>query len=222
YRYYSFDQIHHIWMIMFCIELDIPLKEFAKFTDTNDTMDFRTFLNHGKEIAEEKIKALKRGLKLISSIEEQIDLADSYKAEQIYTRDLQEKYFYVKPCGGPLKGIDLLSIYESFDDMPYIEEDYNDLSQYGFICERTSSVTSYYAFIEVPRRFARKIKKNIKTIPAGTYACRQSDESQFEQAPEIFKEYLAGKESFLAIETEIFTGKHKINKPLNELRVIGL
>jgi len=39
---------------------------------------------------------------------------------------------------------------------------------------------------------------------------------------EIFKDYLESGNSFIAIETEVFSGKLNINKPINELRVIGL
>ena len=222
YRYYTFDQINHIWMIMFCVELDIPLKEFAMFTDDENNMDFRTFLGHGKEIAEEKLKALKGGLKLINSIEEQMDLADSYKKGQLYTRDFPEKYYYTKTCGDSISDIDLLKIFDSFSDMPREEWNYGDMSTYGILCEYTSSGTSYHAFVEVPKSAARMEKKNIRKIPSGIYICRQSDESQFEKIPELFKEYLACRDSFLAIETEIFTGKHKINKPLTEIRVISV
>ena len=222
YRYYSFDQLRLIEMIMFCVELDIPLKEFAKFTDADDTMNFRNFLGHGREIAEEKLKALKKGLKLIGALEGQMDLADSHQAGQLYTRTFPEKFFYMKPCGGPLKGAELIEIFDSFSDMPYAEEDYDDLTEYGLLCEYTPSGTSYHAYIEIPKRMARLAKKNTKKIPTGTYMCRQSADSQFGQVPELFKEYLAGKDSFLAIEAEIFTGKHKISKPLNELRVIAL
>ena len=47
-------------------------------------------------------------------------------------------------------------------------------------------------------------------------------ERQIENAPRVFDEYLQNKKSFLAIETEIFAGKYEINKPINELRVVGL
>jgi len=222
YRYYTFDQIHHIWMIMFCVELDIPLKEFAMFTDDENNIDFRTFLGYGKEIAEKKLKALKEGLKLINSIEEQMNLADSHEKGQLYTREFTEKYYYTKPCGDSVSDIDLLKIFDSFSDVPHEEWNYGDMSTYGILCEYKQSETSYHAFVEVPKRVARAEKKNTRKIPGGTYICRQSDETQFEEAPELFKEYLAGRDSFLAIETEIFTSKHKINKPLYELRVIAL
>jgi len=219
YRYYSFDQTNIVWMIMYCIELDMPLKEFDKFMDEKNIMDYRAFLTQGREVAEKKLKALKRGLKLIGEIEKQMELADSHQVGEIYTRELPEKYFSIKRCGGPLKGVDLLDVYNAFSDMPYFEDNYQELTEYGWLRKCTPTETSYYAFVEVPRRMA---KNDTIRIPAGTYICRQSEDTQIEQALEIFNEQLKDTDSFMAIEAEVFTGKHKITKPLNELRVIPL
>ena len=41
YRYYSLDQAQFIWIIMYCVELGIPLKDLPEFTDTDNTIDFR-------------------------------------------------------------------------------------------------------------------------------------------------------------------------------------
>jgi DNA-binding transcriptional MerR regulator len=219
YRYYSFGQIYQLAAILFCIELDIPLKEFPQFKSQDDTMDYRAFLGRGKEIAEKKLSALKKGMGLIHAIEQQIDLADSHRMGEIYTREFPAGVFYVRPCSGPLEDLELLEIIEFFHDMPYAEEDYTHFPEYGFLHESTPTGSAYYAFAEAPKQAAAN---GTRIIPAGLYLCRQSEERQLEHAFEIFKEHLAGKQSYLAIETEIFTGKHKMNKPTNELRVIGL
>jgi len=219
YRYYSFDQTYKVWMIMFCIELDMPLKEFDKFTDEDSIMNYRAFLTQGREIAEGKLKALKRGLKLIDEIEQQMDFVDSHHVGEIYTRKLPEMYLNIKPCGSPLKGIDLLDVYDAFSDIPYSDNNFNKLTEYGWLCMCTQNKADYYAFVEVPRRMAKS--GSIK-IPAGTYMCRQSEDTQIEQVSQVFKKHLKDMDSYIAIEVEVFTGKHKINKPLNELRVITL
>jgi hypothetical protein len=64
-------------------------------------------------------------------------------------------------------------------------------------------------------------KETIMIAPAGTYLCTQSESNRIEQAPQIFAEHLQGRESFLAIETYIFTQRYKIYTPLHELRVIA-
>jgi len=219
YRYYSLDQIRLVGMIQFCIELDIPLAEFSKFSLADDIIDFRAFLTRGREVAEHKMKALTRGLKLIATIEQQMDLTGSYQNGQIYTRELPEKCFHVKPCHGPLQEVDWFDILVSFSDVPYAEDDYQDLAEFGFLCEHTPAGVFYYAFAEVPKHMANE---HTKTIPAGLYVCRQSENSEIEHTPDFLREYLADNRPYLAIETEIIIGKHTLSKPLHELRAIFL
>ena len=117
--------------------------------------------------------------------------------------------------------MDLLELYESFADMPFSEADFSEITEYGFLRIQTPTATTYQAFIEIPKRLAKKeIKKETKKIPAGDYICRQSEESQIEHVEEIFQGHIKDKTNYLAIEGEIFTGKYKINKPLHEVRVL--
>ena len=206
YRYYSSDQAYHVELIMFCVELDIPLKELTKFTDSDNTLDFRAFLSQGKEIAEQKLKKIRQGLTLIRDLERKMDLSAKHEIGQIYEQGFPQKYFHVQPCGASLQGLDLLELFTAFSGIG------SDSSEYGFICEHIAGKSSYYAFIEVPKRMANK------TIPAGKYICCQGEGSQIEQTAKIFDGQF--NDSYLAIETEIFTGKHKINSPVHELRAI--
>jgi hypothetical protein len=141
-----------------------------------------------------------------------MDLSEQHKIGEIYTREIPEKYFYVKPCGKSLKDIDKVEILKSFWDMPLSEDDY-EMAEYGFLYEH--SETMYYFFIEIPKNLEIK---NKKIIPPGNYFCLQNKESIIENSLEIFKNQIGN--SFLAIETEIFTARHKINKPISELRVM--
>ena len=219
YRYYSFDQSHLIEIIMFCIELDIPLKDFAQFSDAHGIMDYRALFKKGREIAMQKQKSIQRGLKLIDDIGRKMDLAESHPPEEIYQRTFPKRHFYTKPYGTSLKNIDLFAVTMSFLEFPFAEESYNDLLDYGFLCEHFPDNTQYHAFIEIPKPMA-----NIKTkkVPAGTYLCRQDENSQIERVHQLFHAHLKEGASYLAIETEVFTGKGKITKPLHEIQVIGL
>ena len=216
YRYYSFDHTRLVELIMFCIELDIPLKELTTFTDADDAIDFRAFLTHGKKIAEQKLINIKQGLHLIQTLEEKIDLAAQFQPGQIYKREFPEKYIYAKAYDPSRKERDLPDIFAGLADIPYSEYVYGDLPEYGFLCEHKAGKSSYYAFAEVPKHMANK------TLPAKTYLCRQEQRAQIERADVLFDGYLTKDAAFLAIETEVFSGKHKISEPLHELRVLAL
>jgi len=173
----------------------------------------------------EKLKALKRGLKLINGMEKQMDLAESHKVGQIYTRGIPEKYFICKPCALPLEELDHFDLVMSFFDVLQPDGDETEMFEYGFLCEHNPSAASFYAFIEVSEPQVIKARVNngdcvTKKIPAATYFCRQDENPQIENAHEIFKENLAGITSYITIETEILTSKSKIGKPLNELRLL--
>jgi DNA-binding transcriptional MerR regulator len=219
YRYYSFEQMYLVEIIMLCIELDIPLKELSRFIEENKTIDYLSLLQYGKGIAEEKVKTLQRGLRFIGNVEQRISMTEKHQQDgQIYSRKIPEKYFFVTPYRGQsFDNIDPHEETKAYLDFEYNADDYYRLPECGVICEYSPSKVQRYFFIEVPKR---KPKSDVKTIPGGTYFCTQSEESQIENAPHIFNEYLQGMDSFLVIETDIFARKYEISKPLNELRVI--
>jgi len=219
YRYYTFDQAYFVSIIMFCVELDIPLKELTKFIDENKTIDFSALLVYGKGIAEQKLKKLQQGLQFIDNVEQKIALSKEYQNQPIYSRDIPEKFFYVVPINTPFDEIDRFEVLLSFLDLEYSEEDEWELTEYGYLCEYSPTGVRRYAFAEL---LEYKESENIKVIPAGKYFCTQTRTSKIENTPKVFEEHLKGENSFLAIETEIFASKYEINKPINELRVIEL
>jgi len=223
YRYYSFNQVNLIYLIMFCVELGIPLKELPDFIKDKDIVNYRAFLAHGKEAAQKKMKALNKGLKVINFFEQKVAIQKEYPLETIYTRQFPEKYFQLIPYDGTFENLDHVKVARLFIDASYQEDEDGWLMEYGLLCENSPSGVQRYVFVEISHTGSGV---NYKTIPAGVYHCRQSDTTQIEQAGTIFGDYLeggAGKSSYIAIETESFSGKFNINKPLNnELRVITL
>ena len=216
-RYYSFNQIYLVELIKFCVELDVPLKELSKFIDGQETMNLQDFLSHGKEAAQKKMEALEKGLQFINFMEQKLISQEDCPFGQIYTREHPEKIFHVLPCEKTFDNIGLYDLAKSFFDAPYYED--SGMLEYGFIYEYSPFVINRHIFAEVPQD---NPLISCKTIPAGNYYCRQSNNSLIEQSAEVFKDYFSSRDSFIAIETEIFSGRHNINKPLNELRVIFL
>ena len=210
YRSYTFDQSYQVAMIMFCVELDIPLKELPRFSDEDDIIDIRGFLDYGKTIAMEKLMKIKHGLRLIRGLEQRIHLFEQYPFQQVYSREVPAMHVLAKPCGPSLKDIDMLAVFTPFVDIYDASESWDD----GFFCEDTPGGKTYYAFVEVPRHMANH------TLPAGKYLCRQSDRAQIENVRQLFKNQLADQTLLLAVETEITFGKHRLDKPQYEVRVL--
>jgi len=220
YRYYSFNQTYLIGIIMFAVELDIPLKEMNKFIDEQGIIDLTGFGTYGRETAFRKKALLEKGIKLMELYGRKIESQAGLLLDQIYTKNYPEKIFYVIPFE---HGFESLSQYEAAKlllDTPFIEsyrkDDY-ELFEYGFLYESSAEGIGRYIFMEMPKD---KTYENCKTIPAGKFYCRQSEANQIEQCETIFKDYLSGKNKFIAIETDIFTDKLNPNKPINELRLL--
>ena len=229
YRYYSLDQVYYVLFIVNCVELDIPLKELIDVFHADDMTRMKNFLEQCNKVAERKIKMLERGMDAFNKALQKMELGKLYQTGQIYSREFPEKTYYIKPCEQPLKGANLVKImseavHELYgENFSRITEDDNldeliALPDIGCLCQYSSKEISYYAFGEVPKRLT---KENILTIPAGTYHFRQDKSSKVENAHEVFKEHLEGRDTFMIIETqESFLSKSKISRPIYELRLI--
>jgi len=226
YRYYSFDQKCLIEVIQICVELDIPLKKLAEFIDEDETVNFYDILEHGKEIAQAKLVSIQKGLKFIDELRHNINSASEFqKGKMFYSREMEQKYFCVIPCKKPISDIKPFEIVRAVLKLHYDIDAYAELFHYGLVDIGVLGVYSlggieYYMFTELPEHIALNTTAAIMTAPSGSYLCTQSEERQIEQAPQIFSRHLKEKDNFLAIETDIFTHKYKINKLVNELRVI--
>jgi len=220
YRYYSLDQTYLLEFIGFCIEMDIPLKDMKRFTQSGDVLDAHAFLNEGKSIAIKKLGAIKQGLRFIKDIERQIDIVEKYEPGEIYTRHIPQKLFYVNKCTVAPENITPIDLALGFVNMSYDGDNYTELPEYGMMATHSPDGVAYYAFGQVPDTAA--ITENIKTIPAGEYHCVLNPGHQLCKAPEIFRELLKDCNDFIVIEADMFAAKYKLSEPIHELRVLVL
>ena len=223
YRYYSLEQTYLINIIKLCVELDIPLKEMTEFIDQDSNIDISALLAYGKKIARKKLKALEKGLRYIKVLEKQIAFSEKYQVDEIYSQELPEIKFYSVPYEKTFDLINSRDWMNMFSSIPYDENDYEyeDMPEFGLICKHTPAGIYRYAVLEVPKSKKSDVSdENIITMPGGTYFCMQSDESQIENAPEVFKEHIKGAESFLVFERAIISGRNKVDKLMVEVRVI--
>jgi len=238
YRYYSYDQKCIIEVIQICIELDIPLKKLTGFMDDDNTVNFYDILLHGKEIAEQKLASVKKGLRYIEALKNNVDAADAYNNENVtstseatngthsfYTRNMPKKHLCILPCESALTDINPLEIVKSVLKLHYDIEDYAEMFHFGLVDIGVLGMYApgeikYFMFTELPKGITTKSKAQTLTLPAEKYICTQSEEKQIEQAREIFCGYVQDSDSFIVLETDIFTKQYKINKLVHELRLV--
>ena len=222
YRYYSFDQAYLVEIIKFAIAMDIPLNKFAAFIDQDGTMDFQAFALYSQEVAEKKINFLQHGLNIINFFKEQIELQAKQPQKQIYTKEFAAKHFYIKPYQQAINDQEFFAANRAFFETLHYKDDDDEWPEYGVLVEYLSESSSQYTFLEIPASKVQQQELSYKVMPAGQYYCYQSDTCQIEDVKEVFCDYLADKDAFIAIETEVFSGTFNINQAIYELRVIAL
>jgi len=229
YRYYSFDQTVGIAVISTCVELDIPLRELVDLFDTEDFTLLQSFFTRNKEAAERKLSAINMMICLANKALRRMEINKPYEIGQIYSRTFPEMVYYVKSCGPTLENVDRDKLLIDFEEetkadlLKYI--DIRDISEsmilmeYGFLCKYFGFEAEYFTFAEVPKELEGE--KTI-TIPSGSYHFRKDKLSKIENAPDLFRHQLGGRENFTFIEVEeIISGKSKINEPVYELRLVS-
>ena len=228
YRYYSFSQSTFVAMIRNLVEFDIPLKTFSDVVESDDIAVFKSFLEQSIETMERKSKLLQLAIGGFEQTLQKMELGKQYEVGQIYRRAFEEKSYYTKHYGQKIterletfvleacnelfgKNINRAADIDNFDDIVTVPD-------VGYMCQYSPNEISYYGFCEIAKHFAHK---NAITIPAGTYFFRQDEVSQIENAREIFKEQLAGRDTFMVVETEeLFLSETKVSQIMYELRLI--
>jgi len=231
YRYYTYNQSNFVSLIMNCVDFDIPLKEIASVVEADDMTALKNFVEQSMETLDKKSKLLKFAIGGLEKALQKIELGKQYEIGQLYQREFEEKTYYAKLYGQTIKeryptSVVLEMAHELFGKSVNHATDIDNLDDIipladaGHICRYSPSGIEYYGFEETPKNF---VHENCITIPDGTCFFRHDVSSQIENAHEIFKEQLEGRDTFTVIETEeMFLSKTKASQTIYELRLVFL
>lgn len=224
YRYYSANQMNLIWLIRYCVELDIPLKRLLDFIDNDGGYDYQGILSLGRKLALEKMERIQIGLDYIDFSEKEIQLTHDRNLNEIYETRIEEKYFFLEPYD-PALGDDG-SIRSAAKMMAAVEKiqppDLFETTEWGYFYEFSKESTRRYLFMEL-KTFIPGVKQ-VKRIPAGNFQCIQleSNSSRLERAPAYFTEVFAASQTVVAIEKMMTTEHIGLSDLRLEIRVLGL
>ena len=229
YRYYSLSQVVFVCLIKNCVEFGIPLKELADVINSDDMIALKKFLAQSMKVFEKKAMLLKLAANAFEIALQKIELGKEYEVGQIYRREFEEKVYYIKSYGQTITGKNAFDMYYEIAREIYGDninrladvDNWDDLipmPDTGYLCQYSHEGNIYYGYKEISKQFAHK---NTITIPGGTYFFRQDENSQIENAREIFKEQLEGRDYFMVVETEeLFLSETKVSQTMYELRLI--
>lgn len=222
YRYYTFSQIRLVEAIQYCVELDIPLKDFNLFiSDSGQTIDYAALISYGRKMAYHKIETIKNKMKHFDSIELEMLHSQKCSDDTVAVCFLPEKTYYLMPyCGTQTEPafrkavIRLLNEvyskgYKTGFDISLIAK-YKDNSVEQFV---GTDILNY-----TPKQGGNK---NIFCVPAGDQYCLKRSESNILDAPEIFRPYLKNTNCFTVIETDFFSENYAYDEPNFEIRCMN-
>lgn len=217
YRYYTYSQIGIVDVIQTCVELDIPLKQFAGFMENDgQEIHYAQLLEYGKALAKKKVSSIRNGIKLIELLQQEISRSEALMhRRQPVVCEIPKKRYYTTPL----------------DKRPSNDDFYNALGnlyskaigeglmvgyEFGLLYIYRKGAVQRYQFIEI---ISGKAKSPcLITLPAGQYISRCIEQSKIETAPEDFSEQFANDDKKIVVESELLTGDYDISKPIYELR----
>lgn len=221
YRYYTFSQIRIVEAIQYCVELDIPLKDFNFFiTDSGQTIDYAALIIYGRKAAYSKIEAIKDKMRHFDAIEQEMLHAKECKENIIVTSFYPEKIYYLLPyCGTLTKpafhNIVIKLLNEVHSNGYKTGYDISLLAKY-----KNNSIEQYVCTDILNYIKDSNSNKNILCIPEGNQYCLKRSQSDILAAPDIFKQYLENINCFTVIETDFFSENYAYYNPMYEIRCI--
>lgn len=219
YRYYSFSQIKIVEAIQYCVELDIPLKNFSAFiSNDQNQIDYEKLLNYGKEIAQYKIRAIKEKMSFFEELHDdmyhgEICLADDF----MISRLPQKTYLTIPYCGTQTCGAFHSAIIKLLEQIRCagMQTSYDS----GLLSLYKKSGVEHFAYVDILDIGNQSMQNlNIIEIPETDFICRKKTESNIQNAPKIFPDRFAKSYDKIVVERELFTGKFAYTSPLYEIR----
>lgn len=219
YRFYSYAQLGIVDAIQTCVELDIPLSEFSRYTeDGGNEIHFAALLEHGKAMAEKKIKTIRTRINQTEQFQKEIFRAESLRNKKSETTVFPEIQYYTSPIREDITDSELNNQWEEL--FAEVSKKSFDLGYtFGLLYIFSRENIKRFSCIEI---MPTKIdSNNVYVLPAGQYFSKCISESKIETAPEEFPTLFEQDNDIVVLETELMVGDFSINEPpLLELRCL--
>lgn len=206
YRYYTINQMMVLDLILTCIDLEIPLKEFKNYVLPHQILDMEKIQRDGEAIVKSKIRRLKKNLYQIEKMsahlnETQARLQQSKKT--IYHMDT--RYFITTPYTGRINDISCFWGKITELNRKIKQYDLTTVANQGLcFCYHEYGVQSM-AFLQVSQSCGKGV--DLLAIPEGDFLCEVFPDENLQDAEEKYftnKQYAAGT---IVIMRELFDKK---------------
>lgn len=224
YRYYSFEHKAIVDAIQFCVELDIPLKNFPHFSDRGEgRIDYADLVDCGSDILENKILVMQKRLARLKMMKSEIERSEqSCKSPEPEKYTLPARDCWIVPYDGTqlseasrqLTKKIILNIHQRKLQLGNVG---------GLLLLYLDGQWKQFLFVDVQvsETEIQQIPEIIH-IPSGVYLCKKVHSSNIDQAWSWSQPFVKPEQIQLIIETELFVGNYNFSSPLLEQRCLLL
>lgn len=219
YRYYNFQHMRIVEAIQYCVELDIPLRQFRDFLLEEDgQIDYSRLIDDGIRLANEKMARMKARLAFLENVRREMLHARDCRANARIKSIFPERLCWAVPYEGTQTSPEFhAALYHLIADMEKhgVRAGYDN----GQLLLCRGNEWKSYLFIDIRemRKPAEEFPQII-TIPAGEYLCGIGEGSDIRSAPRMFPELFAQDYDKVVVEVEPFAEKYNYSAPVFELR----
>ena len=217
YRYYSPEQIHHLFAIKTCIHFGIPLRDFPNYCKDGILYTNR-YLEDAATNFRQSIRRMTENLTMLENFQNVIRQSDRLKGSSSpLALEQPERTFLIREIS---HGLSLHTLFDVYTDLHLtaIEKLVDTHPFYGRIAVfRRGQLEHLYAAIHISRDTEGL---RTLTLPEGLHPSLFTEESRILQAPELFSRQ--GSEQMLVFESSCVTSQHNIVSPGYILQCINL
>ncbi|MGN0640853.1 MAG: MerR family transcriptional regulator [Oscillospiraceae bacterium] len=190
YRYYSMQQMVILDFILTCLELGIPLKQFASYSDRNGSLNIDKIVKDGSETVNQEIARITRTADKLKNISRHLEETDNImEAPSSFVHFSPERCFLLEPlkCVVPTHKDYVMAMTRLFERTE--NEKYTSLYKQGLLYHRQNDELSVYACSELVKPAD---ESQIYVLPAGNYMCMchtpPENQNRFAQIKEILSQ----------------------------------
>ena len=206
--------------IQFCVELDIPLKQFNLFTNEDEPwICYKELVAQRTGIAEEKIRVMKERLTLLKAMQAEMERSEtSYRNKAPTKLSLPERTCWLTPYEGMLSSDESNELMKKLI-MEIYRHDLKLGNANGLLLLKRGGEWKQFLFVDVDTAGTKALEQpEILHIPAGGYLCKTVEQSSIRRVWDWCLSELAEEQIELVIETELFVGNYAFSKPTLEQR----
>lgn len=171
-RYYKMEQMVMLDLILTCLELGIPLKQFPSYLDENCVLDLEHMVHDGTAMAQQEIVRINRTLKKLENMSNHLEESEHLpRASACYLKHFPERFLLLKELTEPYPSqqcyvSDMTELYTCLETRGYIS-----LYQQGIMYHPQGQLQAFaYMEISKPDEW-----HDVCLLPAGTCHCRCFD-----------------------------------------------